>query len=266
MEIQRNDLIVKINTDKQQLLALEDKVLKLLFHSKGNILDDEELVETLNDAKVSLYGQLVQKLGLKCSYFLKETSLIIATRLVDTEETEKVITATREKYRNLASRGAIFYFAVASLAEIDPMYQYSLKYFSQIFCNVIHIDHPKMSTEERIRQLKLDELKAIYDNVSRGLFENHKIIFSFLLAIAIEQQEERVSQQEVYFLTRGVVGSTQEKAKLANIKLTDPEWEACLFLEQNFSAFKGFSDSLQTPFFLQIGDNREVCSYVYKFK
>lgn len=52
MEVQRNDLIVKINADKQQLLVLEDKVLKLLFHSKGNILDDEELVETLNDAKV----------------------------------------------------------------------------------------------------------------------------------------------------------------------------------------------------------------------
>lgn len=54
LEKQRNDLVVKINSDKQQLLALEDKVLKLLFHSKGNILDDEELVETLNDAKVSV--------------------------------------------------------------------------------------------------------------------------------------------------------------------------------------------------------------------
>lgn len=53
LEKQRNDLIVKINTDKQQLLSLEDKVLKLLFNSKGNILDDEELVETLNDAKVN---------------------------------------------------------------------------------------------------------------------------------------------------------------------------------------------------------------------
>lgn len=53
MEIQRNDLIVKINSDKQQLLSLEDKVLKLLFNSQGNILDDEELVETLNDAKVN---------------------------------------------------------------------------------------------------------------------------------------------------------------------------------------------------------------------
>lgn len=53
MEKQRSDLIVRINTDKQQLLQLEDRVLKLLFAAKGNILDDEELVETLNEAKVS---------------------------------------------------------------------------------------------------------------------------------------------------------------------------------------------------------------------
>lgn len=53
MEVQRSDLIVRINTDKQQLLSLEDKVLKLLFAAKGNILDDEELVETLNEAKVN---------------------------------------------------------------------------------------------------------------------------------------------------------------------------------------------------------------------
>ncbi|XP_073833430.1 dynein heavy chain at 16F isoform X2 [Musca autumnalis] len=243
LEIQRNDLIVKINADKQQLLALEDKVLKLLFHSKGNILDDEELVETLNDAK--------------------ETSLIIATRLVDTEETEKVITATREKYRSLASRGAILYFVIASLADIDPMYQYSLKYFSQVFCSVIRQDHPKMNTEDRIAQLKLDELKALYDNVSRGLFENHKLIYSFLLSQAIERQEGRVSALEFNFLTRGVVGrgNVREKPKPAHLKLSQFEWEACLYLEENFVAFEGFTERLEQPFFLQIDDNREVFNF-----
>lgn len=52
MEKQRTDLIVQINNDRQQLLLLEDKILKLLYASKGNILDDEELVETLNESKV----------------------------------------------------------------------------------------------------------------------------------------------------------------------------------------------------------------------
>lgn len=52
LEGQRNDLIVRINSDKTQLKSIEDKILKLLFHSEGNILDDEELIDTLNESKV----------------------------------------------------------------------------------------------------------------------------------------------------------------------------------------------------------------------
>ncbi|XP_030378328.1 dynein heavy chain 6, axonemal [Scaptodrosophila lebanonensis] len=242
MEIQRNDLVVKINSDKQQLMQLEDKVLRLLFNSQGNILDDEELVETLNDAK--------------------ETSLIIAARLIDTEETEKIITASRERYRILASRGAILYFVVAGLAEVDPMYQYSLKYFSQVFCNVIRVDHPPLAIEARIASLMTEELKAIYDNISRGLFENHKIIFSFLLALAVERQEGRVTDDEFNFLTRGAVGSVRPKTQPASTKLSQMEWDACLFLDENFSAsFAGFSDAVTQPFFLQIESNKEVFDF-----
>lgn len=44
---------MKINADKNQLKAIEDRILKLLFESQGNILDNEELINTLNDSKVS---------------------------------------------------------------------------------------------------------------------------------------------------------------------------------------------------------------------
>ena len=53
LEEQRNTLIMKINADKNQLKAIEDRILKLLFESQGNILDNEELINTLNDSKVS---------------------------------------------------------------------------------------------------------------------------------------------------------------------------------------------------------------------
>ena len=52
LEEQRNQLIVRINADKNQLNAIEDKILKLLFESEGNILDNEDLINTLNDSKV----------------------------------------------------------------------------------------------------------------------------------------------------------------------------------------------------------------------
>ena len=60
------------------------------------------------------------------------TSGVITTRLKEAETTEEKISAAREKYRPVATRGSVMYFVVASLAEIDPMYQYSLKYFTQV--------------------------------------------------------------------------------------------------------------------------------------
>ena len=51
---------------------------------------------------------------------------------MEAEKTEEQITAAREKYRPVAMRGSVLYFVVASLSEIDPMYQFSLKYFTQV--------------------------------------------------------------------------------------------------------------------------------------
>lgn len=85
----------------------------MLFASTGNILDDEELVDTLNESK--------------------ETTEVIASRLQETETTEEKITIARNKYNIIAARGSVLFFVVAQLAEIDPMYQYSLKYFNQVY-------------------------------------------------------------------------------------------------------------------------------------
>lgn len=54
LEEQRNELIVRINADRNQLKDIEDRILKLLFTSEGNILDNEELVQTLQESKVNL--------------------------------------------------------------------------------------------------------------------------------------------------------------------------------------------------------------------
>lgn len=50
--------------------------------------------------------------------------------------TEEKITTAREKYRPVATRGSVMYFVVASMAEVDSMYQYSLKYFKQVMTNL----------------------------------------------------------------------------------------------------------------------------------
>jgi dynein heavy chain len=54
-------LIVTMNNDRNQLKAIEDKILKMLFESEGNILDNEELVNSLNDSKVNSILRLIKR-------------------------------------------------------------------------------------------------------------------------------------------------------------------------------------------------------------
>lgn len=150
----RNDLIIKINADKGQLQNIEDRILTLLYGAGDDILDNEDLIETLNDSK--------------------ETSAIIATRLIESESTEEKISVAREKYRSVANRGSVLYFVVANLANIDPMYQFSLKYFNQVnnytinnytykypnTCNILSFLFRYL-----IRSSKLPKRKVICNNV-----------------------------------------------------------------------------------------------------
>lgn len=53
LEEKRTETIVNINNDNNLLKDMEDKTLRMLFMSEGNILDDEELIETLNNSKVT---------------------------------------------------------------------------------------------------------------------------------------------------------------------------------------------------------------------
>ena len=53
LEEAKDRLVVSISNDKKQLKDLEDKILKLLKESTGNILDDEQLINTLNHSKLT---------------------------------------------------------------------------------------------------------------------------------------------------------------------------------------------------------------------
>ena len=95
------------------------------------------------------------------------------------------INNTREKFRSAACRGSIIFFVIADLASIDPMYQYSLQYFSRLFNLCIETAPASIDPETRIQNIMRNVTSVIYFNVCRGLFESHKLIYSFLIATSI---------------------------------------------------------------------------------
>ncbi|XP_025054886.1 dynein heavy chain 6, axonemal [Alligator sinensis] len=235
LENQRTQLIVRINSDKNQLKAIEDKILKMLFTSQGNILDNEELINTLQESKV--------------------TSGAIKTRLKEAETTEEKINAAREKYRPVATRGSVMYFVIASLSEIDPMYQFSLKYFKQLFNTTIETSEKNDNLQQRLAILLSQTLYATYINVSRGLFAEHKLIYSFMLCIEIMRQREELTDAEWNFFLRGAAGLDKELPSKPNVPwLEDTMWYMCCDLEEMLPCFKGLQKEIvSTHIFIKIG-------------
>ena len=191
-------IIIQNAENKRKLQELQDEILYMLSNSEGNILDDTKLIETLAISKA--------------------TSEEIMAAVAEAEIAEKEIDATRAKYVPVAVRGAILFFCIADLANVDPMYQYSLTWFKQLFVDGIRKAPASEDIEERIVNLNEFITYLLYTNVCRSIFELHKLMFSFLLTIKIQMGRGDIDIGEWRFLLAG--------GKLAGGKLEKPaaEW------------------------------------------
>jgi hypothetical protein len=94
LEKERQTLIQSMSENRQTLKMLEDTLLRELANSKGSILDNEDLINTLRNTKVK--------------------AVEIAKALEDGKKTAEEIDKMRQVYQRVAKRGAILYFAMAS--------------------------------------------------------------------------------------------------------------------------------------------------------
>jgi dynein heavy chain len=166
----RAELVVQIANDKKEMDDLEQLILKLLADAAGDVLKDDSLIVTLDQSK---------KTGDEC----KERTDIAEKAMVEIE----VVTET---LRPVATRSSILYFVLADLGKIDPMYQYSLEYFVGLFQARLRDSEQSEDILKRIRILLDDITRFIYLNICRGLFEDHKMLFSFLISVQILRLEK----------------------------------------------------------------------------
>ncbi|KAL7704965.1 dynein heavy chain cytosolic putative [Lotmaria passim] len=115
---QRGDrCVVSIAAHREKIAALEAQVLQQLSDATGDVLDNVELIRALQTSKA--------------------TSDKIAVELAAVEETNATINAARDLYRPLAMRGSLLYSAIAQMAKVDPMYEYSLPFFKDLVVSVM---------------------------------------------------------------------------------------------------------------------------------
>ncbi|EDV24937.1 uncharacterized protein TRIADDRAFT_25541, partial [Trichoplax adhaerens] len=220
LEEQRNALIVQSATNKKQLKEIEDKILETLSSSEGNILEDESAIQVLDSSK-SLSDEITKKQKIA-------------------EETEEKINQSRAGYRPIAKHSSVLYFSITDLANIDPMYQYSLSWFVNLYINSITESNKSKILEKRLRYLTDHFTYNLYSNVCRSLFEKDKLLFSFLLCCNMLTARSEMDSDEFMFFLTGGVGLENKLQNPAPQWLPDRAWdEICRMSElQSLQSFR----------------------------
>ena len=118
------------------------------------------------------------------------------------------------------------------MGRIDPMYQFSLDAYIELFSNSIDksLKHPRL--EERIQYLNDFHTFAVYQYTCRGLFERHKLLFSFQMCAKILEAAGKLNLDEYnFFLRGGVVSWIRVKTLKIQLKyLSSHAFTACVFV------------------------------------
>ncbi|XP_044040597.1 dynein axonemal heavy chain 2-like isoform X2 [Siniperca chuatsi] len=207
LEEQKDSLVISIASGKRSLQELEDEILRLLNEATGSLLDDVQLVNTLQTSKF--------------------TATEVSEQLESSEQTEIKIDSAREAYRPCAQRASILFFILNDMGRIDPMYQFSLDAYINLFNLSIEKSKRSHKLEERITNLNDYHTYAVYRYTCRGLFEVHKLLFSFQMCVKILEVAGKLNMDEYSFFLRGglVLDKEDQMDNPCTTWLADSSWD-----------------------------------------
>ena len=248
LEEAKNELIIQGANNKRQLKEIEDKILEaslswvlrvlrfelmikfcgplltgvcrpfpppdpptqVLSSSEGNILEDQAAVDILQSSK--------------------KLSDEISEKQKAADETERKIDETRVEYKPVAKHSSILFFCVGDLANIDPMYQYALPWFINLFVRAIADSRKSDNLQQRLTFLNDHFTFFLYTNVCRSLFEKDKLLFAFILSSRLQLAAGLMDMTEYMFLLTGGVAMENAHANPASDWMSDKMWgEICRF-------------------------------------
>ena len=218
LEEERAQLTVQANDNRKQLRDIENKILEVLYSSKGNILEDENAIKVLSSSKV-LANEITEKQNVAF-------------------ESRKKIDDNRAPYLEVASYAGVLFFTISELCAVNHMYQYSLNWFINLFCNSIDVAEKSEEMSERLANINDHVTWTLYQTVCRGLFEEDRFLFSLLLCVHIMKYQNKITQED-FLAFINLPESSSEKVLNQLENFDDSAWRK---LNQLSKTIKEFED------------------------
>ena len=184
-----------------RLRTLEKLLLQALNESSGNILDDDKVIDTLETLKREA-AEITRK--------VEETDLVM-------REVEQVTA----EYLPLAQACSSVFFILEQLNLVNHFYQFSLRFFLDIFDYVLHHNpnlHGITDYSARLDILLKDLFLVVYRRTSRALLHRDHVMLAVLLAQVKLRGLEEISDELEFLLESGngaVTVGGQAGAKIA---------------------------------------------------
>merc|ERR1712130_325677 len=102
------------------------------------------------------------------------------------QTTSIALNEVASSYRAAAKRGSILFFSLSSLSIISRMYEYSLSSYLDLFIlSLKNSQRDNNSISNRLNFIITTLTKNVYNYVCSGIFERHKLMYSFKMATLI---------------------------------------------------------------------------------
>lgn len=168
IEKQRLDL-VKLNGEyKQKLQNLENNLLQVLSETKENLLDSDELIDTLEQ--------------------LKTESAIIKEKVKDTATVMLKVNDATQVYRPLAKNSSFMFTLLKKLKDIHSFYEFPLSSFMSWFSNILGV--PKSEGHDRVDDLISGLYKEVFANISLSLLRLDKMLVALVMSLLYLKEKE----------------------------------------------------------------------------
>ncbi|RYG69831.1 hypothetical protein EON64_01755, partial [archaeon] len=235
---QQNDFTIKIK-------ELEDNILYKLAVAQGDITEDVELIESLEETK--------------------RIANDIAVKQQQAATTQATIKMTSEKYRGVANRSSLLFFLMNDLVKIHTYYIYSLEAFTTVFYRGIdlvpkgdpepllneagEVIGTRESTDAELSQrcgVLIDSItRTVFNYIRRGLFETDKLTVATILTLRITVNDGKLASEDMEYLVDGKVSPDPGNMGPLHEWLPSAIWPRIKALE-GLKRFASLGDNMQS--------------------
>ncbi|XP_047109239.1 cytoplasmic dynein 2 heavy chain 1 [Schistocerca piceifrons] len=161
LETRRSDLLRQEEDFKMKLEKLQEELLQRLVCAEGDILQNEELLASLNETKAS--------------------SAAVRQSLVESSALQHELNKECEVYKPYAEFGSNLFFVINSLGKVNSMYKFSVASFKRLFQKALDMLKEENDIDQRQEHQKKNLLLLTYQQVSRSLFKSDRLMFALHL-------------------------------------------------------------------------------------